>query len=696
MSSPNLYLIYISSLFFSFHLWVLKSQETPCNPNDLKALNGFSSCLEPNVLGWNNSNSVSDCCTWTGVTCNDSASKRVVALELGQKNLYGTICDSIVGLNQLRILNLSHNQLHGSLPTKLFRMEKLEILDVSDNRFVYRIPEELPLSSSIWYVNVSKNGLFGSIGENLCKNSSSSNIKVLDMSMNFFGEVQQGLSNCTSLQYLMIIGNNFRSLPRGIFQMMQNLRVLHLQNNSFSGTLDHGIGHLLNLVELDISSNSFTGVFPDVFGSLGKLEKFTASSNNFNGALPTSMLNSPSITTLDLHNNSLNDPINLNCSAMTKLRSLHLGSNKLYGSILHKLSSCKSLNILNLGHNNLDGQIPESFKNLNALTVLSLSRTNLVNLSSTLKILQHFKNLTVLMLSENFQGEQIPDDAYFQFRSLKVLSIAYSELRGLMPPWLLGCNGLQFLDLSRNHLFGTIPLGFNKFKYLFYLDLSNNSFTGEIPKGLTQLQALIDIDISLLGTPLGFPLFSTGIDGATFCYNNIISFPPTLDLSYNMLSGTIWPSFGNLRRLHVLNLKENRLRGSIPESLSGMKNLETLDLSHNKLSGKIPESLVQLSFLSKFSVAYNELYGEIPMGGQFMTFPSSSFERNNGLCGGPYIPCSLQQAPVDESPSEAMTVFGPQFGFGVATGFVLTIIVCFMSGWILPRETTFKYRLLYK
>ncbi|XP_052484962.1 phytosulfokine receptor 1-like [Gossypium raimondii] len=128
--------------------------------------------------------------------CNDSTSKRVMALELGQKNLYGTICDSIVGLNQLRILNLSHNQLHGSLPTELFCMEKLEILDISDN---------------------------SSMGENLCKNSSSSNIEVLDMSMNFFGEVQQGLSNCTSLQYLMINGNNFRSLPRGIFQMMQNL-----------------------------------------------------------------------------------------------------------------------------------------------------------------------------------------------------------------------------------------------------------------------------------------------------------------------------------------------------------------------------------------------------------------------------------------------------------------------------------------
>ncbi|MBA0786725.1 hypothetical protein Gotri_027138 [Gossypium trilobum] len=556
--------------------------------------------------------------------CNDSASKRVVALELRQKNLYGTICDSIVGLNKLRILNLSHNQLHGSLPTELFHMEKLEILDVSDNRFVYRIPEELPLSSSIWYINVSKNGLFSSMGENLCKNSSSSNIEVLDMSMSFFGEVQQGLSNYTSLQYLMINGNNFRSLPRGIFQMMQNLRVLHLQNNSFSGTLDHGIGHLSNLVELDISSNSFTGAFLDVFGSLGKLENFSASSNNFNGALPTSLPNSPSITTLDLHNNSFNDPINLNCTAMTKLRSLHLGSNKLYGSILHSLSPCKSLNIPNLGHNNLDGQIPESFKNLNALTVLSLSRTNLVNLSSTLKILQHFKNLTVLMLPENFQGEQIPGDAYFQFRSLKVLSIAYGELRGSIPPWLLGCNGLQFLDLLMNHLTGTITC----FTWICQTIHSQHQYR-RCNFSLQQHHK-----------------FPTNIG-------------PELRHEWNHLA-----KFWQLEKASC----------SKPQQES----LERLD--------------PRLSFLSKFGMAYNELYGEIPMGGQFMTFPSSSFQRNNGLCGGPYIPCSLQQAPVYESPSEAMTVFGPQFGFGVATGFVLTIIVCFMSGWILPRETTFKYR----
>ncbi|XP_052484392.1 phytosulfokine receptor 1-like [Gossypium raimondii] len=300
---------------------------------------------------------------------------------------------------------------------------------------------------------------------------------------------------------------------------------------------------------------------------------------------------------------------------MTQLRSLHLGSNKLYGSILHSLSPCKSLNISNLGHNNLDGQIPESFKNLNALTVLSLSRTNLKPQGT-----QHCLRRT-------------------------------AGIDPTMVAWLQRVTILGLVDepSDRNH-------------YLFYLDLSNNSFTGEIPKGLTQLQALIDIDNSLLGTSLGFPLFSTGIDGATFLYNNIISFLPTLDLSYNM-SGTIWPSFGNLRRLHVLNLNKNRLRGSIPEPLLGMKNLETLDLSRNKLSGKYQNHLCSSVFC-----------------------PSSVWHIMNFMGKSPW------EAPVDESPSEAMTVFGPQFGFGVATGFVLTIIVCFMSGWILPRKTTFKYR----
>ncbi|KAE8667894.1 hypothetical protein F3Y22_tig00112354pilonHSYRG00077 [Hibiscus syriacus] len=118
-----------------------------------------------------------------------------------------------------------------------------------------------------------------------------------------------------------------------------------------------------------------------------------------------------------------------------------------------------------------------------------------------------------------------------------------------------------------------------------------------------------------------------------------------------------------------------------------MKSLEVLDLSHNRLSGSIPVSLAELSFLSKFNVAYNELQGEIPMGRSVHDFSTFSIEGNSGLCGGANVPCPVRHGTIDESTGhEGMTVSGPQFGFGVATGFVLTVTVCFMPGWVLPSK----------
>ena len=189
---------------------------------------------------------------------------------------------------------------------------------------------------------------------------------------------------------------------------------------------------------------------------------------------------------------------------MKNLVSLGLGSNLFLGPIPDGPFSCRGLKALNLAHNNLSGELPNNFKNLKSLTQLSLSNTSLSNILSALRILQHCRNLSMLVLTRNFLDEQIPNDVSLEFKNLNSLILANCQLRGPIPQWLSHCHNLQFLDLSWNHLGGNIPSWFGKFESLFYLDLSNNSLKGEIPKSLTELQSLISGNITIEEPNLSF------------------------------------------------------------------------------------------------------------------------------------------------------------------------------------------------
>ncbi|KAF3434574.1 hypothetical protein FNV43_RR21659 [Rhamnella rubrinervis] len=391
-------------------------------------------------------------------------------------------------------------------------------------------------------------------------------------------------------------------LSKGIFRL-QKLTLLELQENKFSGQLSKRIGKLTNLVNLDISSNGFTGIIPDVFHNCSKLQYFVAHSNSFTGSIPISLSNSPTLTLLNMRNNSLKGLVDLNCSAMSSLTSLNLGSNRFSGPIPDNLPSCKNLNNINLSWNNLGNQVPESFKNFHSLSYLSLSNSSINNLSSALRILQNCQSLTTLVLSVNFKNEELPADSALHFQKLKVFILAYCRLRGSIPKWLSHSNNLQLLDLSWNCLSRKIPMSVGNFAFLLYLDLSNNSLSGETPKSITGLRSLIDRNVSLAKKlPQYFPFFrKSNLYPSAFQYNELLGFRPTLDLSFNNLSRPIWQEFGNLRELHVLDLKVNKISGTIPSNLSGMN--------------------------------------RDPSGGQFSTFPNSSFQGTN-LCSDYASPCA--------------------------------------------------------
>ncbi|WOH15676.1 hypothetical protein DCAR_0935219 [Daucus carota subsp. sativus] len=674
------------------------SKNLACDLQDFTALVGFLNDLESGIGGWGN-DSVADCCTWPGVTCEfvhhiaNITLSRVVSLELPHKRLKGKLNKSLGGLEYLRVLNLSNNFFWDHLPNELFRFKFLEVLDLSSNDFIGNLTAEISLPSLL-VLNLSDNWLEGLFSTGIC--GVASRLQVLDLSLNLFTDkIPQTIRNCSFLEVLSLGSNYFEgNLPEDLFQLSK-LRELNVEDNQFTGLLSPNVSKLTNLVEFEISTNGFFGTFPDTFYNLRKLKRFSANSNRFIGSLPPSLTSSQSIISLNVRNNSLNGSIALNCSSMVSLISLALSSNSFSGPFPENLSSCKKLTSLDLSRNKFSSQLPESFKNLTSLSYLSLSNCSLQNLTATLAILQHCQNLSFLVLTLNFRDEVMPDYNHLQFSRLTTLVIANCPLSGSVPYWLQSCSNLQLLDLSWNRLTGHIPNFLGAMKLLFYLDLSRNMLSEEIPEGLTKLENLSNQNVTLVELSKDFYIFTSSSTARGLRYNLIQGLPPTLDLSSNHLTGPIMAEFGNLKQLHVLNLSNNNLSGHIPESLSNITSLETLDLSDNSLIGIIPPSFARLSFLSKFSVAFNKLSGHIPTGGQFSTFPESSFAGNEDLCAYKSTRCpSVPEEKPGENPieleDEKVFVIGLPFATGAVAGFILVVTICYLSGWLFREEDTQK------
>ncbi|TYJ39169.1 hypothetical protein E1A91_A04G047900v1 [Gossypium mustelinum] len=579
---------------------------------------------------------------WIGVSCG-IIHKRVIDLNLTSMNLRGSIPPHLGNLSFLLSLDLSSNHFYGHLPKELGQLHRLRILQLSYNRLNGEIPSWLGNLQRVRRLNMKNNNFTGTIHETLVNMS---NLEILNLGFN-------------QLSAISLTSNSLSgSLPNDMCQHLPKLEGLYLSLNELSGNIPSSMVKCNNLKILSLSLNQFTGIIPRSIGNLTRLERLYLGLNNLKGQIPSSIGECYQLQLLILPTNQFSGLIPESIFNSTTLQVIGLYDNKLEVSFFFTLLF-KWLNIikeLELAYNLFSRPIPKTLGNLRHLEMLIINGNNLITGSTTnhqwsfLSSLTNCKHLRAIVVSENPLSGVLPTYIGNFSKSLQYFYAYNCEIKGNIPMEIGNLSNMLDLELHHNKLSGFIPTSIGGLRNLQGLDLSSNKLGGPILESLCGLERIYKMD---LGSAIPSTLWnlkdilkidlssnhlhnSHGID-----VGNLRSLL-NLNLSKHLLTGDILSTFGGLQTLVSLDLSNNKLHGHISESFGGLTSLEFLNLCNNNLSGVIPKSLEKLLHLNYVNVSFNRLEGEIPTEGCFPNFSSTSFLKNFVLCGPPRLlvpPC---------------------------------------------------------
>ncbi|KAG8381290.1 hypothetical protein BUALT_Bualt06G0107100 [Buddleja alternifolia] len=565
-----------------------------CIPGERKALLKFKSTLLDPFNGLSSWDDDKDCCAWDGVKC-DKTTGHVIGLDLSRSGLIINDLNMLENLTSLENLDMSYNNL-------------------SQTKTLVKVLNMLP---SLSVLSLSGSSLDNTNLAHTCVNSTLfTHIQYLDLSHNSFeGELPCFLQNMTSLRVLDLSFNQYNtSDPHHL--RLRNLSRLNLHDNSLHPDVDWIFEFLrdkCHLKSLNLGVNQFYGEISRLFKNLSgcwidKLEEINLSYNKLVGNLPEEVGELKRLKYLDLSHNTFNGSIPWSLGKLSSLTELNIGYNQLSGEILMSLGQLSNLESIDISFNFFNDTLLEAhFANLSKLEFLRAG-SNLFKLKVGLDWVPPFQ-LKYLNLSSSKIGGQFPQWLQTQ-RALSHLDLSNCSISGTLPSWLQYIN-LTALDLSNNHIEGSIPKLTSSMKnldlsnmipLLEYVNLAKNLINGSIPESLCEMKALEFLDLSNNYLSGNIP----------DCWENFVNLN-VMRLSSNKLSGIIPNSIGGAYSLYCLHLNNNSLTGQFPYSLKNCTRLYLLDVGGNKLSGNLPgwisKYLLNLQFLI---LRNNEFYGMIP------------------------------------------------------------------------------------
>ncbi|KAA0057554.1 putative inactive leucine-rich repeat receptor-like protein kinase IMK2 [Cucumis melo var. makuwa] len=275
-------------------------------------------------------------------------------------------------------------------------------------------------------------------------------------------------------------------------------------------------------------------------------------------------------------------------SAIGKLSSLTeftIVPGRVFGALPQSLFQLKNLRFLAISRNFINGALPANLGELRSLRTLDLSYNQLSG--EIPRSIGTITELSNVILCHNRLTGSVP---MFPFRSLNRLDLKHNNLTGPLSPDSLPPS-LQYLSLSWNRLNGPVFRLLSRLDQLNYLDLSLNQFTGTIP---TQIFSFPIVNLQLQRNFFTGPI--QPVDQVAI---------PTVDLSYNRLSGPVSPMFSTVQNLYLNN---NRFTGEVPNSLVDRllaANIQTLYLQHNFLTGIAINPTAEIPLSSSLCLQYN-------------------------------------------------------------------------------------------
>jgi hypothetical protein len=495
--------------------------------------------------------------------------QNLLHLDLSDTKLYGTIPDSLGRIKSLTMIDIANSKIGGSLPSSMTGLQnlgqfaasnsqitgnlwpimdlpKMKIINVSGARLSGTIPAKIS-GLDLFSLDLSFNRLSGSIPRtkagriNLEHNELSGDIEGLTYNPADIINVRNNKLTGTLPPHILdghaqfLANDNMLSgtIPEDLL-LSNNLALLSLSNNQFSGTLPSKLGPRLEVLLL--SKNSFSGPFPASWASdwpvANQLQSIDVSYNNLTGELPP--FNHTGLQLIDLRFNNLSGqlpPFDLLTAPISVM--LLLSSNQFSGTI-PKLP--KTLLELELRENQIWGGLDQ---------------------------LAQLQKLTLFDIARNQLNGTIPASMFGFVRSV---SVAHNQLEGGFP--LIGERPLSAFDASFNQLSGTLPT--LSLPNLLILRLTNNSFTGRFSLFTPEL-----VQLEIANNQFQFHMKSI--------YHMMLL--SEIRASNNFIYGSLTEDLSRLTALRTLDLRNNSLDSSFDllelARIFRQKQLQTVRIENN-------------------------------------------------------------------------------------------------------------------